>query len=43
MPPVLAAKAVEKRYGRVTALSGVDLEVEEGQLVALHVPPGQTR
>ena len=40
MPPVLAAKAVEKRYGRVTALSGVDLEVEEGQLVGLLGPNG---
>ena len=40
MPPVLAANAVEKRYGRVNALSGVDLEVEEGQLVGLLGPNG---
>src|SRR4051794_1544654 len=40
VPPVLAANAVEKRYGRVNALSGVDLEVEEGQLVGLLGPNG---
>ena len=40
MPPVLAATAVEKRYGRVTALAGVDLEVGEGQLVGLLGPNG---
>jgi ABC-2 type transport system ATP-binding protein len=40
VPPVLAATAVEKRYGRVAALSGVDLEVGEGQLVGLLGPNG---
>jgi len=40
VPPVLAARAVEKRYGRVEALSGVDLEVNEGQLVGLLGPNG---
>ena len=40
MPPVLAARAVEKRYGRVEALAGVDLEVGEGQLVGLLGPNG---
>src|SRR5256714_5254386 len=40
VPPVLAARAVEKRYGRVEALSGVDLEVGEGQLVGLLGPNG---
>ena len=40
MPPVLAARALEKRYGRVEALSGVDLEVGEGQLVGLLGPNG---
>jgi ABC-2 type transport system ATP-binding protein len=40
VPPVLAARAVEKRYGRVEALSGVDLEVSEGQLVGLLGPNG---
>ena len=40
MPPVLAARAVEKRYGRVEALVGVDLEVGEGQLVGLLGPNG---
>jgi len=40
VPPVLAARAVEKRYGRVEALAGVDLEVGEGQLVGLLGPNG---
>src|SRR2546421_12763013 len=40
MPPVLAANAVEKRYGRTAALCGVDLEVGEGQLVGLLGPNG---
>jgi ABC-2 type transport system ATP-binding protein len=40
VPSVLAARAVEKRYGRVEALSGVDLEVGEGQLVGLLGPNG---
>src|SRR4051794_38402330 len=40
VPPVLAANAVEKRYGRTAALSGVDLEVGEGQLVGLLGPNG---
>ena len=40
VPPVLAARALEKRYGRVEALSGVDLEVGEGQLVGLLGPNG---
>jgi ABC-2 type transport system ATP-binding protein len=40
VPSVLAARAVEKRYGRVDALSGVDLEVGEGQLVGLLGPNG---
>jgi ABC-2 type transport system ATP-binding protein len=37
---VLAARALEKRYGRVTALAGVDLEVGPGQLVGLLGPNG---
>ena len=40
MAAVLAARAVEKRYGRVTALAGVDLEVGPGQLVGLLGPNG---
>ncbi|MCW2964956.1 MAG: transporter ATP-binding protein [Actinomycetia bacterium] len=40
MPPVLLAKGLEKRYGRTEALSGVDLEVGEGQLVGLLGPNG---
>jgi len=38
--PVLAARSVEKRYGRVTALAGVDLDVGPGQLVGLLGPNG---
>jgi ABC-2 type transport system ATP-binding protein len=37
---VLRAHALEKRYGRVTALAGVDLEVGPGQLVGLLGPNG---
>jgi ABC-2 type transport system ATP-binding protein len=40
VPPVLAARALEKRYGRVEALAGVDVEVGEGQLVGLLGPNG---
>jgi ABC-2 type transport system ATP-binding protein len=40
MPPVLAVRGLEKRYGRVGALRGVDLEVEAGELVGLLGPNG---
>jgi ABC-2 type transport system ATP-binding protein len=40
MPPVLAARGLEKRYRRVQALAGVDLEVAAGQLVGLLGPNG---
>ena len=38
--PVLAARSLEKRYRRVQALAGVDLEVAPGQLVGLLGPNG---
>jgi ABC-2 type transport system ATP-binding protein len=40
MPPVLAVRGLEKRYGRVGALGGVDLDVEAGELVGLLGPNG---
>jgi ABC-2 type transport system ATP-binding protein len=40
VPAVLAARGIEKRYGRVQALAGVDVEVGEGQLVGLLGPNG---
>ncbi|HEY3578483.1 MAG TPA: ABC transporter ATP-binding protein [Gaiellaceae bacterium] len=40
MPPALAVHALEKRYGPVRALKGVDLSVEEGELVGLLGPNG---
>ena len=40
MPAVLAARGLEKRYGRVQALAGVDVDVGEGQLVGLLGPNG---
>ncbi len=40
MPPALAARGLVKRYGRVEALGGVDLDVDEGELVGLLGPNG---
>ena len=40
MSAALAAKALHKRYGRIEALAGVDIEVAEGQLVGLLGPNG---
>jgi ABC-2 type transport system ATP-binding protein len=40
MASALAAHAVEKRYGGVQALRGVDLDVGEGELVGLLGPNG---
>jgi branched-chain amino acid transport system ATP-binding protein len=40
MTPVLQARGVSVRFGGVQALSGLDLEVEEGQLVGLIGPNG---
>jgi ABC-2 type transport system ATP-binding protein len=38
--PALAARGLAKRYGAIEALGGVDLEVEEGELVGLLGPNG---
>jgi ABC-2 type transport system ATP-binding protein len=40
MAVALAAQALTKRYGSIEALAGVDLEVEEGELVGLLGPNG---
>jgi ABC-2 type transport system ATP-binding protein len=40
MPPALAAHGLEKRYRSTTALGGVDLSVEAGELVGLLGPNG---
>src|SRR5918912_929686 len=40
MPAALAVRGLEKRYGAVRALAGVDLEVGEGELVGLLGPNG---
>jgi ABC-2 type transport system ATP-binding protein len=40
VPHALAVHALEKRYGQVQALNGVDLSVEEGELFGLLGPNG---
>ena len=40
MTPLLELKGVEARYGAVKALHGVDITVEEGEIVALLGPNG---
>ncbi|MGH3094227.1 MAG: ATP-binding cassette domain-containing protein, partial [Gaiellaceae bacterium] len=40
MAAAFSARALAKRYGAVTALDGVDLDVQEGELVGLLGPNG---
>jgi ABC-2 type transport system ATP-binding protein len=40
VPPALTVRGLEKRFGSVQALRGVDLEVAEGELVGLLGPNG---
>jgi ABC-2 type transport system ATP-binding protein len=40
MPPIIESRALVKRFGRVEALSGVDLDVEAGGVTALLGPNG---
>ena len=40
MAPALEVRGLTKRYGRLEALAGVDLELEEGELVGLLGPNG---
>jgi ABC-type multidrug transport system ATPase subunit len=40
VPPALSVHSLEKRFGSVQALRGVDLEVAEGELVGLLGPNG---
>ncbi len=40
MPPAISIKGVTKRYGSVTAVDSVDLEIESGQVYALLGPNG---
>jgi ABC-2 type transport system ATP-binding protein len=40
MAPVIEARGLTKRYGRVTALDGLDLVAEPGQVVAVLGPNG---
>ncbi len=38
--PIIEAEGVQRRFGRTTALNGLDLRIEAGQLVALLGPNG---
>jgi ABC-2 type transport system ATP-binding protein len=40
MTPIIEARALSKRFGKVQALAGLDLVVESGQVVALLGPNG---
>src|SRR5215211_3867378 len=40
MPPVVEAEAVSKRFGKVPALSGLDLSVRAGEVTAVLGPNG---
>ena len=40
MAAAFSARALAQRYGAVTALDGVDLDVQEGELVGLLGPNG---
>jgi ABC-2 type transport system ATP-binding protein len=40
MPPIIDSRALTKRFGKTTALDGLDLTVEPGQVVALLGPNG---
>ncbi|MEA2368629.1 MAG: type transport system ATP-binding protein, partial [Thermoleophilaceae bacterium] len=40
MAAALAVRGLVKRYGRIEALAGVDLDVEQGELVGLLGPNG---
>ncbi|WP_085874721.1 MULTISPECIES: ATP-binding cassette domain-containing protein [unclassified Nocardioides] len=40
MPPAIRAERLVKKYGEVTALDGLDLEVEEGTVMGLLGPNG---
>ena len=40
MPPIISISGVTKRYGSVTAVDAVDLEIEAGQVYALLGPNG---
>ena len=43
MTPIVEARALTKRFGKVEALAGLDLVVEPGQVVALLGPTARGR
>ncbi|MFQ5381508.1 MAG: ATP-binding cassette domain-containing protein, partial [Dehalococcoidia bacterium] len=40
MPAAISVRGLEKSYGRVRALKGVDLDVERGEIFSLLGPNG---
>jgi ABC-type multidrug transport system ATPase subunit len=40
MPPILKTEGIVKRYGRISALRGIDLDVERGRSLAVLGPNG---